>query len=65
MFSLEGLTLSDLRKSLLEGTLKAIMWVKWGSVDWSDSKVDSDCIRVSELFRTEFLDTTINNCQTG
>jgi hypothetical protein len=65
VFSLEGLTLSDLRKSLLEGTLEAIMWVKWGSVDWSDSKVDSDCIRVSELFRTEFLDTTINNCQTG
>jgi hypothetical protein len=25
----------------------------------------SACVRVSELFRTEFLDTTINNCQTG
>jgi hypothetical protein len=35
------------------------------TVDWSDSKVDSSCVRVSELFRTEFLDTTINNCQTG
>ncbi len=65
VFSFAGLTLSDLRKSLLEGTLEAIMWVKWGSVDWSDSKVDSACVRVSELFRTEFLDTTINNCQTG
>jgi hypothetical protein len=35
------------------------------TVDWSDSKVDSACVRVSELFRTEFLDMTINNCQTG
>jgi hypothetical protein len=35
------------------------------TVDWPDSKVDSDCVRVSELFRTEFLDTTINNRQTG
>ena len=26
-----GLTLSDLSKSLLEGTLVAIMWAKWGS----------------------------------
>ncbi len=31
VFSLAGLTLSDLRKSLLEGTLEAIMWAKWGS----------------------------------
>ena len=31
VFSFAGLTLSDLRKSLLEGTLEAIMWVKWGS----------------------------------
>ncbi len=30
----------------------------------TDSKVNSACVRVSELFRTEFLDTTINNCQT-
>ncbi len=72
-------------KSLLEGTLEAIMWSKWGSPSiplgrgdlhithpelcesdsWLDSKVDSACVRVSELFRTEFLDTTINNCQTG
>ena len=29
--SIAGLTLSDLRKSLLEGTLEAIMWVKWGT----------------------------------
>ncbi len=29
-FSFAGLTLSDLRKSLLEGTLEAIMWTKWG-----------------------------------
>ena len=26
-----GLTLSDLIKSLIEGTLETIMWVKWGS----------------------------------
>ncbi len=31
VFSFAGLTLSDLRKSLLEGTLDAIMWSKWGS----------------------------------
>ena len=30
VFSFAGLTLSDLRKSLLEGTLQEIMWVKWG-----------------------------------
>ena len=30
-FSFAGLTLSDLCKSLLEGTLEAIMWAKWGS----------------------------------
>ena len=84
MFSFAGLTLSDLRKSLFEGTLEVIMWAKWGSpsiplgrgdlhitqhelceqdsisvslsvsidvhnVDWSDSKFDSACVRVSEL----------------
>ena len=31
MFSFAGLTLSDLRKRLLEGMLEAIMWAKWGS----------------------------------
>ena len=31
VFSFAGLTLSDLHKSLLEGTLEAIMWAKWGS----------------------------------
>jgi len=31
VFSFAGLTLSDLRKSLVEGTLEAIMWSKWGS----------------------------------
>ncbi len=31
VFSFAGLTLSDLRKSLLEGTLEEIMWDKWGS----------------------------------
>ena len=31
VFSFTGLTLSDLRKRLLEGTLEAIMWAKWGS----------------------------------
>ena len=31
VFSFAGLTLSDLRKSLVEGTLEAIMWAKWGS----------------------------------
>jgi hypothetical protein len=31
VFSFAGLTLSDLRKSLLEGTLEVIMWSKWES----------------------------------
>ncbi len=31
VFRFAGLTLSDLRKSLVEGTLEAIMWAKWGS----------------------------------
>jgi hypothetical protein len=31
VFGFAGLTLSDLCKSLLEGTLEAIMWAKWGS----------------------------------
>ncbi len=31
VFSFAGLTLSDLHKSLLEGTLQVIMWAKWGS----------------------------------
>jgi hypothetical protein len=31
VFSFAGLTLSDLCKSLHEGTLEAIMWAKWGS----------------------------------
>ncbi len=31
VFSFAGLTLSDLLKSLLEGTLETIMWTKWGS----------------------------------
>ena len=31
VFSIAGLTLSDLRKSLLESTLEAIMWAKCGS----------------------------------
>ncbi len=31
VFSFAGLTLSDLRKSLLEGTIEVIMWSKWGS----------------------------------
>ena len=31
VLSFAGLTLSDLSKSLLEGTLEAIMWAKWGS----------------------------------
>jgi hypothetical protein len=30
------------------------------NVDWPDSKVDSACVRVSELFRTEFLETTMS-----
>ena len=30
-FSFAGLTLSDLHKSMLEGTLEVMMWVKWGS----------------------------------
>jgi hypothetical protein len=31
VFSFASLTLSDLRKSLFEGTLEEIMWTKWGS----------------------------------
>ncbi len=31
VFSFAGLTLSDLRKSLVEGTLEVMMWAKWGS----------------------------------
>ncbi len=31
VFSFAGLTLSDLRKSLLEGTLETMMWDIWGS----------------------------------
>ena len=31
VFYFAGLTLSDLHKSLLEGTLEAIMWAKWES----------------------------------
>jgi hypothetical protein len=31
VFSFTGLTLSDLHKSLLEGTVEVIMWDKWGS----------------------------------
>ena len=31
VLSFAGLTLSDLSKSLLEGTLEVIMWAKWGS----------------------------------
>ncbi len=31
VFSFTGLTCSDLRKSLLQGTLETIMWAKWGS----------------------------------
>ena len=59
VFSFSGLTLSDLRKSLFEGTLEGIMGDKWGSplpylfmfitVDCFDSKFDSACVRVSEL----------------
>jgi hypothetical protein len=30
VLSFAGLTLSDLHKSLLECTLEAIMWTKWG-----------------------------------
>ena len=61
VFSFAGLTLSDLRKSLLESTLEAIMWgqtkipflkvfpylLMFITVDWSDSKFDSACVRVS------------------
>ena len=31
VFSFAGLTLSDLRNSLLEGTLEVMMWAKWRS----------------------------------
>ena len=31
VFSFTGLTISDLCKSLLDGTLEVMMWVKWGS----------------------------------
>ena len=29
VFSFAGLSFSDLRKSLLEGTIESIMWAKW------------------------------------
>ena len=32
VFSFAGLTLSDLLKSLCEGTLASIMWIKWWSL---------------------------------
>jgi hypothetical protein len=35
VFSFAGLTLSDLRKSLLEGTLEVIMWAKMGVSQYS------------------------------
>jgi hypothetical protein len=35
VFSFTGLTLSDLRKSLLEGTLEVIMWSKRGVSQYS------------------------------
>ena len=35
VFSFAGLTLSDLRKSLLEGTLEAIMWGQMGVSQYS------------------------------
>jgi hypothetical protein len=31
VFSFTGLTISDLSKRLIEGTLEVIMWPKWGS----------------------------------
>ena len=31
VISFAGLTLSDLSKSLIEGTTQSIMWVQWGS----------------------------------
>ena len=40
VFSFGGLTLSDLRKSLLEGTLESIMWAKWGSPSIPFGRVD-------------------------
>ena len=40
VFSFVGLTLSDLFKSLREGTLETIMWVKWGSVSIPFGKGD-------------------------
>ena len=35
VFSFAGLTLSDLRKSLLEGTLEVSMWAKMGVSQYS------------------------------
>jgi hypothetical protein len=35
VFSFTGLTLSDLRKSLFEGTLEVIMWAKMGVSQYS------------------------------
>ena len=42
VFSFAGLTLSDLRKRLFEGTLEAIMWAKWGSPSIPSSAVSID-----------------------
>ena len=49
VFSFAGLTLSDLRKGLLEGTQVVPYLLMFITVDWSDSKFDSACVRVSEL----------------
>ena len=42
VFSFAGLTLSDLRNRLLEGTLETIMWSKWGSLSIPLGRGDLD-----------------------
>ena len=56
MFSFAGLTLSDLRKYLLLNFATKIPFLEvlsyllmFITVDWSESKFDSACVRVSEL----------------
>jgi hypothetical protein len=47
VFSFGGLTLSDLHKRLLEGTLEAIMWTEWGSPSIPLGRGDLDITKLT------------------
>ena len=55
VFSFAGLTLSDLRKSLLDATLEAIMWAKWGPTFPLGEAI---FISLTQSFVTELLAST-------